>query len=758
MKTALILGCTLGTILAHAFELPMYQPGWIDLNKNGKQDVYEDVAQPVESRVADLLAQMTFAEKLGQLQQLHRAADAVQKFGAELRRGSISSFLDGSDLIETPTQRNQLQHLAVEESRLGIPLIFGHDSIHGFRTIFPIPLALASAWEPQLFERTQSISARETAAVGIDWTFAPMVDLARDPRWGRIAEGFGEDPWLGSLYAAASVRGFQGTNPAAVDRVMACMKHYVGYGATEGGRDYNTTEISDFTLRNFYLPQFKAGMDAGAGTFMSAFNCLNGVPASGHRHTLTEILRDEWKFSGFVISDWESVGELIKHGIAADMNEAARLGLTAGVDMEMVSTTYHDTVKQQVEQGTIPQAVVDEAVRRILRVKFQKGLFDRPYVDESLFKTAHLRPDAVALAREAAAKSCVLLKNENAALPLSRQIRKLALIGPFAEDAGSLLGCWAARGRAEDAVSLANGLRAKLSATNGLTVLRGCDAYDTTNLFQKEIQQAVATARTADAVILALGEPANWSGESASRVELGLPGRQMELFEAVVAVGKPVIVVLINGRPLALPPIQEKAAAILEAWDAGVQGGNGIADILFGDSDPSGRLTVSFPRSVGQVPTYYNHLNTGRPGLGAFTGQYVDSVKDPLYPFGFGLTYTKFEYGKAELSAPSARRGETFTVRAKIKNTGARAGQEVVQLYLRDVAASAGARPVRELKGFQKLKLNPGESREVEFAISERELGYFDAQGNWLVEPGKFQVWISSDSTKGEPADFELKK
>lgn len=758
MKSTLLLAGLGFASVVLAADPVMDHAGWRDLNKNGRQDVYENSTRPIEQRVADLLAQMTLEEKLGQLQQLHREADAVEKFGAQLKRGEISSFLDGSELIETPTQRNQLQRLAVEQSRLGIPLIFGHDSIHGFRTIFPIPLALASAWEPDLFERTQTISARETAAVGIDWTFAPMVDLARDPRWGRIAEGFGEDPWLGARYAAACVRGFQGTNPAAADRVVACMKHYVGYGATEGGRDYNTTEISDFTLRNFYLPQFKAGLDAGAWTFMSAFNCLNGIPASGNRHTLTEILRDDWKFSGYVVSDWESVGELIKHGIAANTNEAARLGLTSGVDMEMVSTTYRDSVKQQVEQGTIAPAVVEEAARRILRVKFAKGLFDRPYVDETLYPTAFLKPDALVLAREAAAKACVLLKNENAALPVSKEATQIVLIGPFAEDGGSLLGCWSARGRAEDCVSLAKGLRAKISVDTALTVLRGCDAYDGTNLFQAEIQEAARIAGAADTVILALGEPANWSGESQSRVELGLPGRQMELFEAVAATGKPVIVVLINGRPLALPRLQEKAAAIIEAWNPGVQGGHGVADVLFGTTDPAGRLTASFPRSVGQVPTYYNRLNTGRPGLGAFTGQYVDSVKDPLYPFGFGLTYTTFAYGKVELSASSARSGEAFTARTTVKNTGPRAGNEVVQLYVRDVAASAGARPVRELKGFEKVRLNAGEARVMEFKLSEKELGYYDAQGKWLVEPGRFQIWIAPDSAAGEPADFELVK
>jgi beta-glucosidase len=736
------------------------------MNKNRKKNVYEDAGQPVEKRVADLLRRMTLDEKIGQLQQAHREPDVLEKYGDLVRQGRVSSFLASSELIETPTNRNQLQHIAVEESRLGIPLIFGHDSIHGFRTIFPIPLAQACAWEPELFERTQTIAARETAAVGVDWTFAPMVDLARDPRWGRIAEGFGEDPWLGSLYAAACVRGFQGTNPAAPDRLAACLKHYVGYGAAEGGRDYNTTEISEYTLRNFYLPPFKAGVDAGAWTVMSAFNCLSGIPATANRHTLTEILKNEWKFRGFVISDWTAVEELIPHGVAADKAEAARLALTAGMDMEMVSTNFAYTLKQQIEQGKIPKAVLDEAVRRILRVKFVKGLFDKPYVDENLYQTAFLRPDAIALAREAAAKSCVLLKNEGAALPLSKQAKKIASIGPFADDAGSLLGCWAGRGKAEDCASLAKGLRAKLPPDAELNVVRGCEAIEGTNATQAAvieaaqagIRQAVGAASAADMVILALGEPPLWSGESASRADLGLPGRQMELFDAIVATGKPVIVVLFNGRPLTLPRVQEKAAAILEAWHPGVQGGNGVADVLFGDVDPAGRLTTSFPRSVGQLPVYYNHYNTGRPGLGPYTGQYVDSTKDPLYPFGFGLTYTTFDYGKVALSAPTMKLGGTLTARVQLKNTGARAGTEVAQLYIRDIAASAGPRPVRELKGFQKVLLRPGESREVTFAISERELGYYDAQGHWLVEPGKFQLWIAKDSASGEPVEFELVK
>ena len=528
-----------------------------------------------------------------------------------------------------------------------------------------------------------------------------MVDLARDPRWGRIAEGFGEDPCLGALYAAAAVRGFQGTNIAAPDRIVACLKHYVGYGAAEGGRDYNTTEISEYTLRNFYLPQFKAGVDAGAWTVMSAFNCLSGMPASANRHTLTEILRDEWKFRGFVVSDWESVDELIFQGVAADDAEAARLALTAGVDMEMVSTDYLGTLKEQVKQGKVSESVVNEAVRRILTVKFAKGLFDHPYVDESRWQTAYLQPDALALAREAAAKSCVLLKNENGVLPLPKQAKKIALIGPLAEETGDLLGCWASRGHWQDVISLASGLRAKLAAGSELKTVHGCDLAETAKITKRldgtsvaeetkadgdDFTEAVLAAKAADVVILALGEPADWTGENSSRTDLDVPGRQLELFDAIVATGKPVIVVLFNGRPLALPRIQEKAAAILEAWFPGVQGGNGVADVLFGDVDPSGRLTTTFPYDVGQIPLYYDHYNTGRPAL----GKYIDGPTTPLYPFGFGLTYTTFKYGKVELESPTVKLDGKLFAKVNLKNTGLRAGTEVVQLYVRDIAASAG--------------------------------------------------------------------
>jgi beta-glucosidase len=751
MKRVLLLTAILFALNALGTVPEMYHDGWIDFNKNGTKDVYEDPTQPVEKRVADLMAQMSLEEKIGQLHQTTRDTNAVKIYKDEISRGDMGSFLGGGEDIETPVTRNALQRIAVEGTRLGIPMIFGHDSIHGFRTIFPIPLAQACAWEPELFERTQRLSARETAAGGNDWTFAPMVDLGRDPRWGRIAEGFGEDPWLGCLYAAANVRGFQGTNVAARDRVVACMKHYVGYGAAEGGRDYNTTEISEFTLRNFYLPQFKAGLDAGAWTFMTAFNSLSGFPSSGNRHILTDILRDEWKFRGFVVSDYQAIEQLIDHGVAADADESARLAINAGVDMEMVSSNY-ETLPQQIQDGKVSQATIDESVRRILRVKFLKGLFDRPYADETTYKEAYLRPDAVALAREAATKICVLLKNENNALPISKSVKKIALIGPLADARAEMLGCWASRGRPQDAVSLAAGIRAKLSADARLTISPGCNITNNT----AQISRAVADAKAADVIILALGEPRDWSGESKSRTHLDVPGRQMELFRAVVATGKPVIVVLFNGRPLTIPEISTNATAILEAWHPGVQAGNGVADILFGDASPGGRLTISFPYDVGQVPIYYNHLNTGRPGIGEYKGNYVDAPITPLYPFGYGLTYTTFQYGKVELSAPTIKTGETLSAHVQVKNTGSRPGTEVVQLYIRDVAASVGPRPVRELKGFQKVQLNPGESRDVTFTISNQELGYFDAAGHWLVEPGKFQVWLSKDSASGKPIDFQL--
>jgi beta-glucosidase len=748
----------------------IYHNGWIDFDKNGKMDVYEDPSQPIKKRVNDLLKRMTLDEKIGQLYQSDTAPNADTLMAAKLRAGQVGSFLGGSAVIETPILRNKLQHIAVEQSRLGIPLIFGHDAIHGFRTVFPIPLAEACAWEPSLFERTQTISAREASAAGIDWTFSPMVDLARDPRWGRIAEGFGEDPYLGCIYAAANVRGFQGTNMADPDRVAACLKHYVGYGAAEGGRDYNTTEISRFTLWNFYLPQFKAGVDAGALTLMSAFNDLSGMPASANHYTLTDVLRDDWKFPGFVVSDYNSVSELIDHGLAANDAEAARFALTAGVDMEMVSTTYLETVKAQIKEKKIPLSVVNEAVRRILYVKFAKGLFDRPYTDESLYKTAYLHPDALALAREAGIKSCVLLKNDNHLLPLSGQA-KIALIGPLGADAEQMVGPWYSRAHTADIISLADGIRQKLESGSQLSIARGCAIIETGRsrfhlenyspitehpTESNEIVSAIAAAKNADVVVMALGEPLDWSGEDGSRSTLDLPGRQLELLQDIAATGKPIVVVLFNGRPLALPAVFTNATAVLEAWYPGIQAGNSLADLLFGDADPSGRLTTTFPYSVGQVPFYYNHADTGRPGFGHWHGNYVDGPTVPFLPFGFGLTYTTFGYGNVQFDTTNLASGGTLTASVELKNTGTRAGTEVAQLYLRALAFADGPRPVRELKGFQKVTLQPGESRNLTFTLTPDELGAYDSHGHWIVQPGNYQVWISKDSASGQPANFEV--
>ena len=717
----------------------IYRRGWLDLNKNGVKDPYEDPAQPVESRVEDLLKRMTRAERLSQLWQQQMKPGTDETDAALVAAGEIGSFLGAAP---DAGLRNRLQRLAVEESRLGIPLIFGFDTIHGFRTIFPIPLGLSCAWDEQLIERVETVAAAESAAAGVDWVFAPMVDIARDPRWGRIAEGAGEDPWLGGRMAAAAVRGFQGTSYAQADRVAACLKHYVGYGAAEGGRDYNTTEIGLPTLRNIYLPPFKAGVDAGVATLMSAFNCLNGVPASGNRFTLTEVLRDQWGFKGFVVSDWDAVNELIQHGYAADKAQAATMALSASVDMEMVSDCYRTDLPALLEAGKVSAATLDEAVRRILRIKIVKGLLDRPYATPGKLDAVA----ATALAREAVARSCVLLKNDRDILPLHVGGGTVALIGPLADNRPDLLGCWSGMGRDEDVVTLKEGLAAALPVAK-LQVVVGCGL---TTVDASGLDEAVAAARQADVVILALGEPASFSGENSFRSNLGLPGFQQQLFDRIAACGKPVMTVLFAGRPLALPSVLEKSTAVLMAWHPGVQGGPGIADVLTGVVNPSGRITASFPRSVGQVPVYYNHLATGRP-----LDDYKDGSRETLLPFGYGLTYTRFEYGVTRLSGDRVLHG-AITATATVTNAGSRAGTEVVQLYLRDLACSVGARPVRELKGFQRVTLAPGEAKEVSFVLAASELGCWSADGKWVVEPGRFELVIAPDAASGQMVGFSL--
>jgi beta-glucosidase len=692
----------------------------------------------VEARVDDLLQRLSRAERIGQLLQQHMTEETVRLDAALIAAGGIGSYLGAAP---DAGPRNRLQRIAVEDSRLGIPLIFGFDTIHGFRTVFPIPLGLSCTWDPSLVERVETVAAAESAAAGIDWVFAPMADIARDPRWGRIAEGAGEDPWLGGLMAAAAVRGFQGSDLGQTVRVAACLKHYVGYGAAEGGRDYNTTEIGLPTLRNVYLPPFKAGVDAGAATLMSAFNCLNGVPASGNHFTLTEVLRDQWGFQGFVVSDWNAVAELIHHGFAADRAHAAATALSAGVDMEMVSDCYRTDLPGLLDAGRVSSATLDTAVRRILRVKILKGLLDHPYTAPANLDKA----TATSLAREAAARSCVLLKNAHDTLPLPAR-GTIALIGPLADNQAELLGCWSGLGRAEDVVTLRKGLAAALPSA----VIRTAKGCPLTGNDDRGLDEAVAVARKADLVILALGEPALFSGENNFRSDLGLPGRQQQLFDRVIATGKPVVTVLFTGRPLAISTVIEKSTAVLLAWHPGVQAGPGVADILTGAVAPSGRLTTSWPRSLGQVPVYYNHLATGRP-----LDNYKEGSRDALLPFGYGLTYTQFKYGSTQLSGATLQDG-ALTATVTLANHGARAGTEVAQLYLRAFACAAGARPLRELKGFQRVTLQPGESRDVSFRLAARDLGCWTADGAWVVEPGKFGLVIAPDSASGSMVEFTL--
>lgn len=705
----------------------------------------------IESQINALLARMTLEEKLGQLQQLDGEANG--NFRPEhlelVRRGLLGSTLNVRGVQRT----NELQRVAVEQSRLKIPLIFGFDVIHGYRTVFPIPLGEASSWDPAGVERAASIAAAESRAAGVHWTFAPMVDIARDPRWGRIAEGSGEDPYLGSVMARSRVQGFQGTDYSANNRIVACAKHWVAYGAAEGGRDYNTTDVSERNLREVYFPPFKAAVDAGVGTFMSAFNDLNGVPTSANPFTLTQVLRGEWKFDGFVVSDYTSVEELINHGVAANGSDAAREALSAGVDMEMVSRLYGKHAPQLIKERKLTQRNVDEAVRRVLRVKFRLGLFERPYADEDLERRVIYNSAYIAAARELAARSMVLLKNDKQVLPLDKNLKSIALIGPLSDSQKDMIGSWTGDGRAEDAVTLLQGLKAKLPQTT-INYAKGCDIPCAETV---GFEEAVNAAKKSEVVIMAVGESAEMSGEAASRNSLDLPGRQLELVKAVHATGKPVVIVLMNGRPLTINWVAENSPAILETWFAGSQAGNAIADVLFGDVNPSGKLPVTFPRAVGQIPIYYNHMNTGRPpdAKNKYTSKYLDVPWTPLFPFGFGLSYTQFKITNLNLSAERIAANGQLTVTVDIDNVGQRAGDEIVQLYIRDVAASM-TRPVKELKGFQRVTLQPGQRTQVRFQLTREHLGFYNRQMNFVVEPGEFKVMVGSNSEELNEKSFQV--
>lgn len=744
-----------------------------------------------ERKIDSLLGKMTLDEKVGQLAQYSAGqptgpGSGPSGFNGMLQNGEIGSLYN----ITSRREINAYQHIAVEKSRLHIPIVFGLDVIHGYRTEFPIPLALASTWDPDLVQRAARVAAREASASGIRWAFSPMVDIARDARWGRMAEGAGEDPYLGSAMARAFVLGYQGDHLNAPDSIAACLKHYVGYGAAEAGRDYNSVEISEHTLREFYLPSFHAGVAAGAATVMTAFNSLNGIPASANAFTIRQVLRKEWGFRGIVDSDWTSIAELIPHGIANDPAAAARRAFLAGVEMDMVSNFYHDHIADLVRSGQVPERDLDDAVRDILRVKYALGLFDHPYVDEKQEAAATLRPESVALERSLAEHSFVLLKNSlfNAGspiLPLSAATKTVALIGPLADDAAVMLGSWTAQGRPEDVVTLRAALVQKLGAdhvryTKGVEITGGSD---------DQLAAAVNEAKASDVVILALGENAPvMTGEAASRAHLGLPGRQQQLLEAVVTAGTPVVLVLFSGRPLTIPWAFEHIPSVLAAWFPGIEAGPAIVRTLFGESNPTGKLVVTWPRTVGQEPLYYNALNTGRPAgkvdltrppsdvASKYVSRYIDEQNSPQFPFGYGLTYTSFRYGPTQATSPfavvapelSAKAlnsqlqksdplARALDVSAEIINTGTRAGEETVQLYVR-LEGTSTAQPIRALKGFQHVKLAVGETQRVTFHLGPDAFALWDDQNKYVVEPARVKIWIGPDSAQGSETILEITK
>ena len=703
----------------------------------------------IEEKVNLLLSEMTLEEKIGQMAQY---SGTSPKYEQMIREGKIGSFLN----IRGATKANRLQRIAVEETKLGIPLIFGNDVIHGYRTIFPIPLAEAASWNPDLVEKAASIAAKEAASEGTHWTFAPMVDIARDPRWGRIAEGSGEDPYLGSVMARAKVIGFQGDELADPFTILACPKHFVAYGGAEGGKDYNTVDISERTLREIYLPPFKAAVGAGAGSIMSAFNEISGIPASANGLTLSNILRGEWGFDGFVVSDWNSIGELVSHGIAADPSEAGYKALKAGVDMDMMGNVYLRSLSELVNEEEIHEESINDAVRRILRYKYRLGLFKHPYIDLECTKDVILNEKHLDTALKLARESIVLLKNKKKILPLKKDLNAIAVIGPLANDREAPLGSWACEGKSKDIIPVLEGIKNKVSSKTKVLYAKGCKVEGGN---RKGIQKAIKIAKKAEVVIIVVGENADMSGEAASRAFLDLPGIQVELVKAVYETGIPVVVVLMNGRPLAIPWIVENVPAIIESWFLGVQCGNAIADVLFGDYNPGGKLPVTFPRSVGQVPIYYNHKNTGRPlgRLNKYTSKYIDSPSSPQFPFGFGLSYTKFNYSNLRINSGKISLSDSLVVEVEVKNHGNRTGDEVVQLYIHDLVASV-TRPVKELKGFRRITLAPNEKRKVKFVLHPEQLGFYNYEMEYITEPGKFEVMVGGNSVDLVKTTFEIEQ
>ncbi|SFE55388.1 beta-glucosidase BglX [Sunxiuqinia elliptica] len=724
--------------------------------------------EQVERKIKELIAQMTLEEKLGQMSQF----DPGQLGGAESAKQAIRDGKVGSILNLVGASRvNELQKVAVEESRLGIPLIIGRDVIHGYRTIMPIPLGMAASWNAELAEQAMGVAAAEAASEGIHWTFAPMIDVSRDPRWGRIAESCGEDTYLTSVMAKAMVKGFQGEDLTDSRTIAACAKHFVGYGAAEGGRDYNTTLIPEVQLRNDYLPPFKAAVDAGVATFMSAFNDLNGVPASGNEFTLKQILRQEWGYEGMVVSDWASIAEMIPHGYAANQKEAAEKALNAGVDMEMASNCYVENVQALLDEGKIEMATIDSYVANILRLKFSLGLFDQPYTDESLAAKTILSERHLEIAKEAASESFVLLQNKNELLPLSKSISSIAVIGPLADSPHDQMGTWVFDGNKENSVTPLTALKEKLGAAK-INFAKGLEISRTKST--EGFAEAVEAAKKSDVVVLFLGEESILSGEAHSLANLNLQGSQTQLLEAVQATGKPVVMVVMAGRQLTIERELKLADAVLYAWHPGTMGGPALADMLFGEAVPSGKLPVTFPKTVGQIPIYYNHKNTGRPAdyqqwtdinkipaeatqhsLGN-TSHYLDAGFEPLFPFGYGLSYSSFDYSNLELSSNTMGVDGAIDVSVTLKNTGKYEAAEVVQLYIRDRFGSV-TRPVRQLKGYKKVTLKPGESQQVSINLKANELAFFNGK-DYVIEAGDFDVWMGTNAQEGLHAEFSIDK
>ena len=707
--------------------------------------MYKDAKAPIEKRIDDLISRMTLEEKILQLNQytlgrnnnVNNVGEEVKKVPSEI--GSLIYF----DI--NPELRNSMQKKAMEESRLGIPIIFGYDAIHGFRTIYPISLGQACSWNPGLVEQACAVSAQEARMSGVDWTFSPMIDVARDPRWGRVAEGYGEDPYTNGVFAAASVRGYQGDDMSAENRMAACLKHYVGYGASEAGRDYVYTEISAQTLWDTYLLPYEMGVKAGAATLMSSFNDISGVPGSANPYIMTEILKKRWKHDGFIVSDWGAVEQLKNQGLAATKKDAARYAFNAGLEMDMMSHAYDRHLKELVEEGKVTMAQVDESVRRVLRVKFRLGLFERPYTPVTNEKDRFFRPQSMAVAAQLAAESMVLLKNDNQILPLTNK-KKIAVVGPMAKNGWDLLGSWCGHGKDTDVEMLYDGLTAEFGGDAELRYAMGCKPQGND---RSGFAGALDVARWSDVVIVCLGEMLTWSGENASRSTIALPQIQEELVKELKEAGKPIILVLSNGRPLELNRMEPLCDAILEIWQPGINGARSMAGILSGRINPSGKLAMTFPYSTGQIPIYYNRRKSGR----GHQGFYKDITSDPLYPFGHGLSYTEFKYGTVTPSATKVKRGDKLSAEVTVTNTGSRDGAETVHWFISDPYCSI-TRPVKELKHFEKQLIKAGETKTFRFDIDlERDFGFVNEDGKRFLEAGEYHILVQGKTVKIELID-----